>query len=142
MTMPKKARIQKQLDQQAEQARNLNIEISFLEGLLKRDPDYVDALRILGDDYTRRGRYQDGLQIDLRLVRLCHDDALVHYNLACSLSLTEQLDLAAAELDRAITLGYRDFSWLNRDPDLKKLRRHPLFKKIRDRLKAMMIEIR
>jgi len=67
---------------------------------------------------------------------------LAHYNLACSLSLTGQVETAAAELDCAITLGYRDFSWLNRDPDLKKLRRHPLFKKIRDRLKAMMIEIR
>ena len=140
--MPKKAPIQKRLEQQAEEARNLDIEISFLEGLLKRDPDYADALRILGDDYTRRGRYQDGLQIDLRLVRLCRDDSLVHYNLACSLSLTEQLAMAAAELDRAITLGYRDFSWLNRDPDLKKLRHHPLFKKIRDRLKAMSIEIK
>jgi tetratricopeptide (TPR) repeat protein len=140
--MPKKDLTRKQLEQQAEAARNLDIEISFLEGLLKRDADYVDALRILGDDYTRRGRYQEGLQIDLRLVRLCRDDALVHYNLACSLSLTDQIEMAAAELDRAITLGYREFSWLSRDPDLKKLRRHPLFKKIRDRLKAMMIEIK
>jgi len=48
LNMPKKAQTRKRLDQEAEAARNLDLEISFLEGLLKRDPDYVDALRILG----------------------------------------------------------------------------------------------
>jgi len=124
-----------------EQERNLDIEIGFLEGVVRRDPGYIDALQILGDNYTRRGRFEDGLKVDEQLVRLRPGDALVHYNLACSCSLTEQFESAAVALNRALDLGYRDFKWLSKDPDLAKLRKHPLYKKIRARIKAMEIKI-
>ena len=124
-----------------EQERNLDIEIGFLEGVVRRDPGYIDALQILGDNYTRRGRFEDGLKVDEQLVRLRPGDALVHYNLACSYSLTEQFESAAVALNRALDLGYRDFKWLSKDPDLAKLRKHPLYKKVRARIKAMEIKI-
>jgi tetratricopeptide (TPR) repeat protein len=97
----------------------------------------VDAWKILGDDYTRRGRFAEGLKVDERLSRLRPDDALVQYNLACSYSLTEQYDQAAAALERALDLGYCNFKWLARDPDLHNLRKHPVFKNIRDKLKSL-----
>ena len=124
-----------------DQERSLDIEIGFLEGVVRRDPGYIDALQILGDNYTRRGRFEDGLKVDEQLVRLRPGDALVHYNLACSCSLTEQFESAAVALNRALDLGYRDFKWLSKDPDLAKLRKHPLYKKIRARIKAMEIKI-
>jgi len=124
-----------------EQERNLDIEIGFLEGVVRRDPGYIDALQILGDNYTRRGRFEDGLKVDEQLVRLRPGDALVHYNLACSCSLTGRFESAAVALNRALDLGYRDFKWLSKDPDLAKLRKHPLYKKIRARIKAMEIKI-
>lgn len=133
--MPKKNVTTRKLSR-AEQ-RDLDIEIGFMEGLVRRAPEYVDALRILGDDYTRRGRFQEGLHIDVLLARLCPHDPVVHYNLACSYSLTEQFDHAVDELDRAINLGYRDFRWLARDPDLRNLRKHPLFKSIRKKLRSL-----
>jgi hypothetical protein len=133
--MPKKNAIARKLSKLEQ--RNLDIEIQFMEGLVRRDPEYVAALRILGDDYTRRGRVQEGLQVDLQLVRLCPQDAGVHYNLACSYSLAGQCDLAVDELDHAIDLGYRDFRWLSRDPDLRNLRRHPSFKSIRQKLRSL-----
>src|SRR5207244_13501996 len=92
-----------------EQERNLDIEIGFLEGVIHRDPGYVDALQILGDNYTRRGRFEDGLKVDEQLVRLRPRDALGHYNLACSCSLTDQFEAAAAALNRSLDLGYPDF---------------------------------
>jgi hypothetical protein len=121
----------------AQELRNLDIEIGFMEGIVRRDPHFVDALQILGDDYTRRGRYHEGLHVDQQLVSLRPDDPLVHYNLACSYSLTRQLELAAAELERAVALGYGDLRWLSRDPDLNNLRQHPVYKKIRARLAAL-----
>ena len=124
-----------------EQERSLDIEIGFLEGVVTRDPTYTEALQILGDDYTRRGRFHDGLKVDEQLVRLRPADALVHYNLACSYSLTEQFEAAAAALDRALDLGYRDFKWLSKDPDLARLRKHRFYQKIRARIKAMEIKI-
>src|SRR5216110_279070 len=125
-----------------EQERSLDIEIGFLEGVVRRDPTYIDALQVLGDDYTRRGRFTEGLKVDEQLSRLRPADALVHYNLACSYSLNEQFEAAAAALNRALDLGYRDFKRLSKDPDLAKLRKHPLYKKIRSRIKAMEIKVR
>ncbi len=122
--------------------RNLDIEIGFLEGVIKRDPKYVDALQILGDDYTRRGKYTQGLKVDETLSELRPEDALVQYNLACSYSLTEQFELATVALDRALTLGYRDFRWIAEDPDLAALRKHPLYRQIRVKLRSLRIEIR
>lgn len=119
------------------EARNLDIEIGFLEGVVRRDPEYVDALQILGDSYTRRGRFNKGLEVDLRLCRLRPDDALTHYNLACSLALTGEAGQAVDTLHRALDLGYRDFKWMRRDPDLRGLRQHPLYKSIRARIRKL-----
>ena len=110
--------------------RDLEIRIGFFEGIVRRDPGYVDALQLLGDHYTQRGRYTEGLDVDERLARLEPENPLVFYNLACSCSLTDQFDRAAAALKRAFELGYRDFNWLARDPDLRKLRLHPRYQEL------------
>jgi tetratricopeptide (TPR) repeat protein len=102
----------------------------------------VEALQILGDDYTRRGRYTDGLKIDERLCKLRPADALVHYNLACSYSLTDQLDLAIDSLKTALDLGYRDFKWMTQDPDLENLRDHPGYKRILARVRQIQVKAR
>lgn len=122
--------------------RDLDVEISFLEGIVRRDPDYVEALQILGDGYTRRGAFSDGLKVDEQLARLRPKDALVHYNLACSYSLTEQIELAATSLDRALQLGYRDFKWIVSDPDLRNLRRHAIYRKIRAKVRELKLQAR
>ena len=119
----------------AQEMRDLDFEIQFMEGLVRRDPGYVEALKILGDDYTRRGRCLDGLRVDERLCELRPNDCMVHYNLACSYSLTGQCELAAAALERAIALGYDDFEFMAKDPDLEKLREHDGYKKISARLR-------
>jgi hypothetical protein len=51
--------------------RDLDIKIEFMEGLVRRDPDYVDALQLLGDHYTQHGRYTDGL-LQPRVQLLAH----------------------------------------------------------------------
>ena len=107
--------------------RDLDIEIQFLEGVTRRDRRYVEALQLLGDDYTRRGRFEDGLNVDRRLARLCPSDPLVHYNLACSFSLTEEFRKAANALRKAIHYGYRDFDHLRKDSDLEPLRQNEIY---------------
>ncbi len=112
-----------------EDLQALDVEIGFLEGLLRGQPGWVEALKLLGDAYTQRGRIQDGLRVDEELASLCPEDPEVHYNLACSLSLAHRFDQAFAALDRAFQLGYSDLDWLSKDPDLANLRKHPLYKK-------------
>src|ERR1017187_8581357 len=114
--------------------RDLDTRIEFMEGIVRRDPDYVDALQLLGDHYTQRGRFPEGLRVDERLARLDPESPLVFYNLACSYSLTDQFDRAALALEKALNLGYRDFVWLAKDPDLKKLRQQPVYRNIRKKI--------
>eukprot|EP00667_Euglena_gracilis_P003648 EG_transcript_3659 len=52
-------------------------------------------------------------------------DYLIHYNLACVLSLLGQdLDEACLHLQRAVHFGYRNLETMQKDPDLKNLRNH------------------
>ena len=108
-------------------SEDLSFEIDFYEKLLKEKPDFVEAMIPLADAYTKTGRYQEGLALDRRLVKLCGDDPLAHYNLACSLALTGETKNAVESLCRSIRLGYRDLVHLLRDQDLKSLHGSPEF---------------
>jgi tetratricopeptide (TPR) repeat protein len=121
--------------------RDLDVKIAFLEGIVSRDPEYVEALQILGDHYTQRGQFEHSLKVDEQLSRLEPRNPLVFYNLACSYSLNSDFDMAAAALERALTLGYRDFKWLAKDPDLRLLRKHPLYRTIEDKIRRMKVKI-
>ncbi len=123
------------------EVRDLDVKISFLEGIVAREPGYVEALQLLGDHYTQRGKFDQSLQVDKQLSRLEPANPLVFYNLACSYSLNSEFDCAAAALDKALSLGYRDFKWLARDPDLRPLRKHPLFRSIEDKIRKMKVKI-
>ncbi len=119
------------------QARDLDIEIGFLEGVVRRDPEFIEALQVLGDDYTERGRLADSLKVDERLRELRPQDPNVLFNYACSLALSGSLEEATSELERALDLGYRDFRWLQRDPDLADLRKHPSYRRVKAKIKAL-----
>jgi tetratricopeptide (TPR) repeat protein len=123
------------------QARELDVQISFLEGLVRRDSQYLEALQMLGDHYTQRGNYDHGLRVDQQLSRLQPCNPIVFYNLACSHSLTGEFDQAAAALEKSLALGYRDFNWLARDPDLAHLRQHSLYLGIQRKIQKMKVEV-
>src|SRR5258706_8662769 len=131
--MPEKCR-EKNKKWTRREVRDLDIKIMFMEGIVRRDPKYVEALQILGDHYTQRGKFDHSLKVDQQLSRLEPRNPLVYYNLACSYSLNSDFDLAAAALEKALTLGYRDFKWLARDPDLRPLRKHPSFRNIENKI--------
>jgi tetratricopeptide (TPR) repeat protein len=138
--MPAKNTAKKKLSR-VEQ-RDLDTKIEFIEGLIRRDPNYVDALQILGDHYTQRGRIVEGLKVDERLARLEPGNPLVFYNLACSYSLSGVIEQAANALEKALQLGYRDFDWLARDPDLKPLRRHAAFDDLKAKIRQLKAKSR
>ena len=108
----------------------LDFEIDFFNGSLERKPDYVDCLRVLGNNLTLKGRYTQGLGIDKRLVQLRPHDPLAHYNLACSYALLKRADLALRSLRKAVELGYRDFRYMKEDRDLESIRHDPRFRQL------------
>ena len=113
---------------------DLLFEIEFLEGIRAREPDNVEVLTLLGHDYTQAGLLPQGLEMDLRLASLRPFEPIVHYNLACSLSLTGDTDGAVQALEKAIALGYTDHQHLLGDPDLAALRGDPRFASLLTRL--------
>lgn len=100
----------------------LDFEISFYEDLIKDKPDFVEALIPLGNAYTKKGAYKKGLEIDKRLAELRPDDPVVFYNLACSYSLLNMRDLSFKSLEKAISLGYNDFEYMNQDEDFNNIK--------------------
>jgi tetratricopeptide (TPR) repeat protein len=117
---------------------DLSVEIEFLQGLRAQMPHDLELLKILGDDYTKAGLYEEGLNVDLELARLLPDDAVVHYNLACSFSILQRLKEAANALIKAIKLGYTEWEWLENDTDLKNLRESEEFERVRPFMKKVL----
>ncbi len=100
----------------------VNWEIQFYEDVLKRKPDYVEVLMLLGGLYTGSKMYKQGLKVDERLAELKASDPIVQYNLACSYSLVNQVDKAIDALRKAVQFGYCDVDHMNHDDDLVSIR--------------------
>lgn len=111
-------------------------EITFFESVHRRCPRYVEVIELLGGLYTKTGRIADGLKMDRKLVRLQPDNSTAHYNLACSLALSERPLDALAALRKAVSLGYDDYEWMCQDPDLKPIAHDLAFQEILARVKS------
>lgn len=66
------------------------------------------------------------------------DEAVIHYNFAAVYSLQNQMDLALDSLDRALELGFSNYEALRKDPDLKRLRSHPEYRKTLEKHKVFI----
>lgn len=116
--------------------RDLEIEINFLLGLVQRDPKWMEAFRILADDCVFYGDYKVALALDKRVVELNPDDHS-YFNLACSYSLCNEPEKAISAILRAIKLGYSNLSHISRNPYLANARKHPKFKRVREKIKLL-----
>lgn len=114
----------------AEKQSQLDFELDFFEGILQRNPDLIDVLRVHGNNLTLKLRYEDGLKVDRQIVQLRPRDPLAHYNLACSYSLIKKIDPALKALRKAFELGYRDFRYVREDRDLVAVRKDPRFRQL------------
>ncbi len=115
---------------------NMDFEIRFYEGVLNKQPNFIEALMALGDLYTRKGEFAKGLIVDQKLARLRPEDPIVHYNLACSYSLLQDIDKAFEALQKAVEKGYCDVDYMLKDRDLANLRQDKRFKQYIEKLKS------
>jgi tetratricopeptide (TPR) repeat protein len=100
---------------------DVDFELAFYNGLIEKNPNFVEALVALGELYTDAGMYKEGLTVDEKLVQLRPNDPVVHYNLACSYSLLNDVNKAYRSVKKAIHCGYSDFEYLRQDDDLSNL---------------------
>ena len=66
--------------------------------------------------------YEGAIEDFKKAIEIDGNDIPTHFNIACAYSLTEQKDLAYQHLDRAVSLGYKDF---------EKIKTHDAFAYIR-----------
>ncbi len=121
-------------NKKSKKRRGISFEIEFFERLLLEKPDYTEAMIALAESYTQAGDYEKGLELDRKICGYRPQDAVAHYNLACSCALTGKLDEAFGSLRVAINSGYKDFRHLDTDPDLASLRQD-------DRYRSLIIEV-
>ena len=108
----------------------LDFELEFVGKILAAVPDFADALRVQACNLTMKGRLQDGLVVDEKLVTVRPTDPTAHYNLACRYALLKQRDKAIFALRKAVELGYRDVEFIKEDHDLDSIRKDPRFRKL------------
>jgi hypothetical protein len=106
----------------------IDFELDFFGKVLTTAPEFHEVLRAQASNMTVKGRLQDGLAVDKKLVALRPADPTAHYNLACRYALLKQPDLALVTLRQAIELGYRDFHYMEEDRDLDSIRKDPRFR--------------
>ncbi len=104
-----------------------SFEYDFFLSLYKKLPNDENVITILAELHTRYENFNDGLILDRKLVLLKPTDPIAHYNLACSLSLKKKYSESIKSLNKAIALGFSDFSLMFNDNDLSGLRDTDLF---------------
>lgn len=104
-------------------------EIEFFEGVLDKDPAFYDVMFALADLYTKVGRFEDGLVMDEKLYQIDPENPEILYNLACSYSLVNRVDLSYRTIKKAIAHGYSDLDHLQSDLDLENLRKDRRFQR-------------
>jgi tetratricopeptide (TPR) repeat protein len=108
----------------------LSFETGIAAAFLRAEPGHREALEMLGHALTRQGKHLDALEVDRQLVGMEPDNAYVRYNLACSLSNLGKVEEALKELEAAIELGYDDLSYMQKDPDLERVRKDPRYRRL------------
>ena len=102
-------------------------ELFFYEELLKKHPDFTEVFFPLAEQYTHTGKYDKGLEIDIKLTEAYPDDNSVWYNLACSYTLCGKFQEAVSALEKALELKFDDMELISSDSDLDNLRNEPAF---------------
>jgi tetratricopeptide (TPR) repeat protein len=115
------------LDRDTARSLSDEFQILFLKSVVEIDPENIEVLIQLGDLYAKLNCIDESLGVDLKLVSLCPEEKVFHYNLACTYSVLEDLDSALLALEKALLLGYDDVEQIETDGDLGNLRKDRRF---------------
>jgi TolB-like protein/Tfp pilus assembly protein PilF len=104
--------------------------MQVLEAQLSKVPEDARARVLLAGDYASVNRPDDAMHEANMAMALRPNDALVMYNVACTLCELGKKDDAMGALRKAYDAGFRDADWTRRDPDLALLRDDPEFERM------------
>ncbi|HXX81926.1 MAG TPA: tetratricopeptide repeat protein [Thermodesulfovibrionales bacterium] len=97
---------------------------------LRKYPNYADAYIGRAGAFALQKKFNEAGEDLKKALEISPDNPIVHYNFAALYSLQNQSDRALESLDRALDLGFKDYAFLLKDPDLNNVRAHKDFIKI------------
>jgi adenylate cyclase len=101
---------------------------------LDLNPDEARAYVLGAGALARLGNAERARQWTERAMSLAPDDDAILYNAGCALALLGEEERALDALERAIDAGLAGGDWVPRDPDWERLRAHPRFQALVERL--------
>lgn len=118
---------------------------TYAQGRVPRPPaeapeEEYDRLFRLGLQALTDRNLPIGERIFKRCIQLFPDRPVSYYNLACAYALQGKAQEAVEQIRVAFEKGFQDVSHLERDMDLEKIRRTPVFRKAMSDFKAAILK--
>ena len=104
--------------------------IQALEARLRDVPEDSRARILLASSYAKENRVDDAVREANLAMLLRPNEAMVHYNAACTFCSLNKSAEAMDALSKAWRAGFKDADWARRDPDLGLVHDHPEFEKL------------
>jgi len=102
--------------------------LAVAERHIERHPDDPRAATMCAVSACRLGEAERGLAWAERALAIDPEDAGVRYNVACLYALEGQRERALDCLEEVARLGFGNWEWVGKDPDLASLHDEPRFK--------------
>jgi non-specific serine/threonine protein kinase len=104
--------------------------IQAMEGHLRQVPEDARARILVAAFYAVEGRHDDAVREANLAMLLRPNEAMVHYNAACTFCTMNKKVEALDALSKAWRNGFKDAVWARRDPDLAVLHGDPEFDRL------------
>src|SRR6266513_1332045 len=118
---------------EAQRADQLAIE--SINKHLELNTDEARAFNLGAIVLARLGEVERARQWNERAMSLAPDDDAILYNASCLFAVLGEEDQALGGLQRAIEAGLAGGDWVSHDPDWERLRNHPRFQTLVQRLR-------
>jgi non-specific serine/threonine protein kinase len=104
--------------------------IQAFETHLRQVPEDARARILIAAYYAVEGRHDDAVREANLAMLLRPNEAMVHYNAACTFCSMDKKSEALDALSKAWRNGFKDANWARRDPDLNILHGDPEFERL------------
>jgi adenylate cyclase len=108
--------------------------LEFTGKYLDLHPDDARSYVLGAGALARLGEPDRAKEWAERAISLARDDDAILYNAGCALAVVGDEERALDALERAIGAGLAGGDWVSQDPDWERLRDHPRFQKLVQRL--------
>src|SRR5436190_7691876 len=129
------ASVLRQLGRSDEAQRAARLAMESINRHLELNPEEARAFNLGAIILARSGEVERAKQWNERAMSLAPDDDAILYNASCVFAVLGEEDQALAGLQRAIEAGLAGGDWVSHDPDWERLRNHPRFQTLVQRLR-------